>query len=389
MNFNHVDSTQNIISFCTGIRGLERGLEMLFPIRARCFVEIEAFAIANLVAEMEAGFLAPSPIWTNAKTFDPKPFRGKIHGIVGGYPCQPFSRAGKRGGDSDPRHLWPNILATIKTVRPIWCFFENVSDHLNMGYDEVYKSLRTAGYRVEPGLFSAEEVGAPHLRKRLFILALDNTRGFGFKPEYPISAGWNSAFPAGKRELANTTGQGLQEPGGAEPGQFNEAGKEMADTACFRPVHGENEVQSTEGGQQSFGDASPGSSEEELAHPDSQQHDRSGGAWERGAEPTNGGTEELANQSGIGLQRGRETGRSSPAILREQELFIWRSCWPAGQGAEQYEWEEPRTVESGVGCTIDGYNFREDLIRAFGNAVVSQVAAKAFYFLHKKLTKND
>ena len=115
---NHVDSTQNIISFCTGIRGIERGIEMLFPVRARCFVEIEAFAIANLVAEMEAGFLAPAPIWSNAKTFDPKPFRGKIHGIVGGYPCQPFSRAGKRGGDSDPRHLWPNILATIKTVRP-------------------------------------------------------------------------------------------------------------------------------------------------------------------------------------------------------------------------------------------------------------------------------
>lgn len=380
---NHVDSTQNIISFCTGIRGLERGIECVLPkIKTVCFVEIEAFAISNLVAEMEAGFLDAAPIWTDAKTFDPKPFRGKIHGIVGGYPCQPFSRAGKRGGDSDPRHLWPNILATIKTVRPIWCFFENVSDHLNMGYDEVYKSLRSAGYRVEPGLFSAEEVGAPHLRKRLFILALDDTRGFGFKPEYPISAGWNSAFPAGKRELANTPIQGLQESGRAEPRQLNETGQEMAQPDGERwenGLHGR--------GQRGTGKTDkPGNGGEELAHPNSQQHDRSGGAWQRGSEPTNRGTEELADQSGIGLQGSGKARRQSSAILREQELFVWRGCWPAGQWAEQYEWEEPRTVESGVGCTINGYNFREDLIRAFGNAVVSQVAAKAFYFLHKKLT---
>jgi DNA (cytosine-5)-methyltransferase 1 len=139
-------------------------------------VEVEAFAITNLVAKIEENKLDAAPIWSDIKTFPAQIFSGKVHGIVGGYPCQPFSAAGKRKGRKDPRHLWPYIEQHIRTIRPVWCFFENVSGHFTLGFDEVFKSLRDLHYQVETGLFTASEVGFPHKRERLFILAYDNNR---------------------------------------------------------------------------------------------------------------------------------------------------------------------------------------------------------------------
>lgn len=176
---NHVDITQQspvIISLCPGIRGLERGLERVFQsVRVAAYVEIEAFIVENLLAAMEAGLVAPAPVWTNLKTFNPLPFRSRIDGITGGYPCQPFSAIGKQQGVADPRHLWPYILDCFRAIRPFFGFFENVANHLNIGYRQVRDDLERLGYTVKEGIYTAEEAGAPHLRERLFFLAVDNT----------------------------------------------------------------------------------------------------------------------------------------------------------------------------------------------------------------------
>ena len=167
-----MDSTQNIISFCTGYGGIELGLRRAgVDVRVVCNVEIEAFVQANLVAKIEEGRMDDAPIYTDLKTFPARIFRGKIHGIVGGYPCQPFSSAGKRKGEKDPRHLWPYIREHVRAIRPVWCFFENVRGHTSMGLWRVLSDLEEDGYRTEWGLFSAEETGAPHQRIRVFILA--------------------------------------------------------------------------------------------------------------------------------------------------------------------------------------------------------------------------
>lgn len=172
-NVDNPFKSPSILSICTGIGSLERGIERAIgTVRTIAYVEIEAFICENLLAGMEAGLVDAAPIWCNLKTFDAKPFRRKIHGIIGGYPCQPFSNAGKRKGQEDSRHLWPYILRDIKTIKPVWCFFENVRGHLTLGYEEVYRSLSEDGYAVECGIFTAEEVGAPHQRERLFILAI-------------------------------------------------------------------------------------------------------------------------------------------------------------------------------------------------------------------------
>ena len=174
MDKMNVDLTPELthISLCTGYGGIDLGLKRaLQKIRTICYVEIEAFAIANLVAKMEAGALGPAPIWSDLKTFPAHLFRDRVDLITGGYPCQPFSAAGKRKGADDPRHLWPHIRRHVQTIRPFRCFFENVEGHISLGLQEVIADLEADSYKATWGVFSAAEVGAPHRRKRVFIMA--------------------------------------------------------------------------------------------------------------------------------------------------------------------------------------------------------------------------
>lgn len=164
--------TTTHVSLCAGYGGIDLGLSRAIPnLRTIAFSEIEAFACANLVAKMEAGLLDAAPIWTNLKTFPWSDFRDRVDILSGGYPCQPFSAAGKRLGKEDPRHLWPWIADGIRTMRPRICFFENVEGHISLGLREVISELEGLGYQTTWGIFSAREVGAPHQRKRVFILA--------------------------------------------------------------------------------------------------------------------------------------------------------------------------------------------------------------------------
>jgi site-specific DNA-cytosine methylase len=162
----------NVLALCSGIGGIEVGLKLAEPTaRTVCYVEREAFPIAATLARIQEGYLDDAPIWSDATTFDGKPWRGVVDCITGGYPCQPFSNAGSRKGEDDPRHLWPDIRRIIKEVQPRFCFFENVANHLRIGFESVWRDLCDMGYQVEAGIFTASEVGAPHKRERLFIYA--------------------------------------------------------------------------------------------------------------------------------------------------------------------------------------------------------------------------
>jgi hypothetical protein len=102
---SHVDSTSPVthVSLCAGYGGIDLGLHRAIPnLRTIAVSEIEAFACANLVAKMEAGLLDPAPIWTDLKTFPWAEFRDRVDICSFGYPCQPFSAAGKRLGAEDP-----------------------------------------------------------------------------------------------------------------------------------------------------------------------------------------------------------------------------------------------------------------------------------------------
>jgi len=175
-----MDSPKTIthVSLCTGYGGIDLGLKQVLPnMRTIAYGEIEAYACANLVSKIEKGFLDVAPIWTDIKTFPWNSFCGKVGILSGGYPCQPFSNAGKRLGKDDPRHLWPYIADGIRFMRPNICFFENVQGHISLGLREVISELESIGYRTTWGIFSASEVGAPHQRKRIFIMGYTNNYG--------------------------------------------------------------------------------------------------------------------------------------------------------------------------------------------------------------------
>lgn len=166
------DRPVRLLSLCAGVGGLELGVRMALPAaRVVCVVEHEAFAAAVLAARMEEGRLDPCPVWTDLRTFDGGAWRGAVDLVVAGYPCQPFSSAGKRRGDEDPRHLWPHVLRVLRETRPELAFLENVRGHLSLGFDEVLADLHEAGFDAEWCLVRASDVGAPHRRERLFVLA--------------------------------------------------------------------------------------------------------------------------------------------------------------------------------------------------------------------------
>ena len=212
---NDVDITEtNHLSFCAGYGGIDLGLRRVLPgCRTIAYVEIEAFAIANLVAKMEAGELDQAPVWTDVKTFPAEQFHGLVDIVSGGYPCQPFSAAGKRLGTDDPRHLWPFLRGAVRAIRPSRVFFENVEGHISLGLSTVLSDLDEDGYRATWGIFSAAEVGASHQRKRVFILA--NSPGirpkrFSEEAEQVGEASRRGRSDNGSEELGNPKKLGLE-----------------------------------------------------------------------------------------------------------------------------------------------------------------------------------
>lgn len=99
--------------------------------------------------------------------------------VTGGYPCQPFSHAGHRKGSKDERHLWPHVADALSALRPGFVVLENVAGHLSLGFADVLGDLARLGYDARWGIVRASDAGAPHQRKRLFIVAYTESTGEG------------------------------------------------------------------------------------------------------------------------------------------------------------------------------------------------------------------
>jgi DNA (cytosine-5)-methyltransferase 1 len=180
MNYEkETTSISTYVSLCSGYDGIGIGLKRAIPnLRTIAHCEIEAYAVANLITKMEAGLLDACPVFTDLKQFPYRELRDKVTILSAGFPCQPFSSAGKRQATEDPRHLWPWIADGVTAMRPRYVWFENVEGIISAKTADgesvlkyVLGDLEERGYRCTWGVFSASEVGAPHQRKRVFILA--------------------------------------------------------------------------------------------------------------------------------------------------------------------------------------------------------------------------
>jgi len=156
-----------------------------------------------------------SKLYKDVKTFNASNYAGRIDIISGGFPCQPFSSAGKRKGTEDERHLWPQMLRIIREVSPSYVVGENVRGLLNWSgglvFEQVCLDLENEGYEVTPYLLPACGKNAPHRRDRIWFVAKNsnengrggnkreeesNVRGFG-----DIGAGDNVRVPSNDAEV--------------------------------------------------------------------------------------------------------------------------------------------------------------------------------------------
>jgi DNA (cytosine-5)-methyltransferase 1 len=194
-----------VLSVCTGGAGLDRGLGRAEPsARTVCYVEVEAFACAILVAQMEAGTLDRAPVWSDARTFDGRAWRGAVDCVVAGFPCQDISSAGKRAGiQGSKSEVWFDVARIVRDVRPRIVFLENVDDLVIRGIDTVLGHLAEMGFAACWGVFSAAEVGAPHLRERIFILAVAEPSSRGQRELWQPS--WGNGQPDGSRQAVDDT----------------------------------------------------------------------------------------------------------------------------------------------------------------------------------------
>tara|TARA_B100000963_G_scaffold89970_1_gene77463 strand:+ start:7525 stop:8523 length:999 start_codon:yes stop_codon:yes gene_type:complete len=325
-----VDNTKEYIrhlSLCSGYEGIGLGLRRVLP---NCIevahVEIEAFAIANLVAKMEENKISPAPIWTDLKTFPYEKFLGQIDILSGGFPCQPFSHAGSREGVEDPRHLYPYISDGIGRCRPRLVFLENVEGIISSKTEtgrsvllHVLQDLESMGYIAEAGVFSASEVGAPHQRKRVFILAHNDCQ----------IRGRTSSEQQVKIKVKKTTRR-----------------------ASIRD----------------------GCDDAELADSDS----IGSGKDRRETKLRTSGTEQPPEGTRIRSTEGE--------ITQGQEGKTKSQRWPSRPREPQHEWEEPRTTpKPKLGGATNGTPSRVDRLRLLGNGVVPQTVEVAFRTLSKRI----
>jgi DNA (cytosine-5)-methyltransferase 1 len=316
----------NTVEWFFGYGGNHLGLKRCIPnLRLVAACEIEEFAIENILAKMESGWVEAAPVWSDCRTFPWEPFVDRIDLFVASYPCQPFSAAGKRGGAEDPRHLWPVVLNWILRVRPLCVFAENVEGHVSLGLSTVISDLEEAGYRVEAGIFSASEVGAPHQRKRVFIMAHRK----GSLPRFTTQwKGWEGI------------GGGSQEGG------------EVAHSRSICPkgsnTNGANRERicelsrGTEVRSETIG---CGSSTPELANDDGKRGNKLGGKIAVKSYPPPLGTAVLfadypSNRSQTGVSRQEQGHEGATGIADNGGGQIW----PSRPGQHQYEWEPPRVV---------------------------------------------
>lgn len=157
-------NTLTVGSLFSGIGGIDLGLERA-GMKVKWHSEIDPYACRVLKKHWPD---VPNLGDITTVNWENVPY---VDVIAGGYPCQPFSLAGRRNGEHDPRHLWPYFRDAISVLRPRYALLENVRGHLTMGGLSVIGDLAALGYNCEWRVISAASVGANHRRDRLIILA--------------------------------------------------------------------------------------------------------------------------------------------------------------------------------------------------------------------------
>jgi DNA (cytosine-5)-methyltransferase 1 len=282
---------------------------------------------------MEEGSLDPAPVWTDLKSFDGTDWRGAVDLIAAGYPCQPFSHAGKRKGADDPRHLWPDVARVIRETQPRALVLENVQGHITKGLQEVLEEITELGFDAEWGVYSAAQAGLPHRRNRLFILAYSRSGGL----EVLRGSGLLDGVRAAQRDDANGCYESVGYPDSSPDERCGERGE----------LPGAS--RSLEGGEGIPQQCPSDSAGQSVADTDSK-----GSQGRDGSQP-----------------EGPDQWTARPLGPEDDWSDVPEYLWPATQ--------------SNICGVPDGLSNRVDRLRALGNAVVPQQAELAIKDLLRRI----
>ena len=322
-----------------------------------------------------------SKLYKDVRTFDATAYAGRIDILTGGFPCQPFSAAGKRLGTEDSRHLWPSMLRIIREVKPRYVVGENVRGLLSWSgglvFEEVCSDLEAEGYEVTPYLLPACGKNAPHLRFRIWFVAYSNECNDRRTSRQDESEGREERVQERNEvrkfskpgevfgDAPDTTckrlsGQREQPIGGVER-QFERSFSEgnAPDTTCVR--RGED-VRKSNGESNECNEIS-----ENGDAPDTKCN----------------GLEYGKNQREVGSRQEkicRQGNKSSRKSKTESEVNKW----------ETFPTQPPICGgDDGLPKELDGITFpkwRKESIKAYGNAIVPQVAHEIFKAIQKTIT---
>nr|WP_096910990.1 DNA cytosine methyltransferase [Acinetobacter colistiniresistens] len=317
-----------------------------------CAVERDAYAAQVLAQRQNDGILKAFPIWSDITTFDGKPWRGIIDVISGGFPCQDISSAGKGAGiDGERSGLWVEMARIISDVRPKYVFVENSPMLISRGLTRVISDLAKMGYDAEWTRLSASNLGAPHQRDRIWIVAYSMQSGKGRS-----SHAWFTSNPQQSNQWLDKRGSesrscGMSNLPDSESLGFNTEGLSI----------GEESEKSMSG-----------INCEDVGNSKSTRWEQARADQRRSEEWIIGTSKELSNASGIRLQRQRQS---------------WFACDPA----ENPEGQTDRTfyecvghiwgIKSRLGRVANGVAHRVDRLKAIGNGQVPIVAKSAYRIL--------
>jgi DNA (cytosine-5)-methyltransferase 1 len=215
-------------------------------------VEIEDYPRRVLLQRQADGLLPRFPIWDDICTFDGKPWRGRVDVISGGFPCQDISAAGKGDGlDGERSGLWTHMARVVSEVRPPFVFVENSPMLTTRGGTRVIADLTQMGYDTTWTVMGAADIGAPHQRDRMWIVARQREflshsqhNGDGRGKQQQESPTQETRFVAnpssfgGKTRLADTQGREEGYANQSQHSSFN-----LANTRSVRYKHEDNKIQ--------------------------------------------------------------------------------------------------------------------------------------------------
>jgi len=325
----------------SGIGGFSLGLEATGAFETIAFCDIEKYCLEVLEKRFPH-----VPRYTDLRELNYERLRAdgiisdtkKIDIITGGYPCQPFSVAGRKKGEEDPRHLWPEYFRLVKELRPTWVIGENVSGHIKLGLDTVIQNLEDEGYAVRPFSISASSVGANHQRERIWIVA--HAKHNSDQQQVPRSNGEEKT---------------VSEKYWEEHGQ---SWKPSRTNSIRQQDNGHENVEDTR--QHSRG-IEPSRDQESIGRGSPEKTE-----WAADADKTSGSSEggeitsttsEVANSDS---QRGRswEANRQDAEDVREPSRRPWDGWWD---------------IEPNVGRVAHGVSKRVDRLKSLGNSLVPSI----------------